>query len=205
MNVRVKKCYKFRAEFGRKGGDAVKMRVITGKYRGRVLKGPKHQGLRPTADRVKEALFNIIGPRINAAAFLDLFAGAGGIGIEALSRGANSVVFVDANPVSVKLLQSNLHFIEPEDNLRVIHAEAAKALNILSREQSRFDLIFLDPPFAAGLLEPSIQTIFAENLLKNTGLLIAEHARKFAFAVDFPGVLETRHYGEVSLTLFSIC
>jgi 16S rRNA (guanine966-N2)-methyltransferase len=178
------------------------MRVITGKYRGRVLKGPKHQGLRPTADRVKEALFNIIGVRIQAADFLDLFAGAGGIGIEALSRGANSVVFVDANQASVELLQSNLYFIEPEDNLRVIHAEAAKALQLLAREQKCFDLIFLDPPFRAGLLEQSIQTIFTANLLKTTGLLIAEHARKFTFTVDFPGVIETRHYGEISLTLF---
>lgn len=178
------------------------MRVITGKYRGRVLTGPKHQGLRPTAERVKEALFNIIGARINAAAFLDLFAGTGAIGIEALSRGANSVVFVDANQASVKLLQSNLHFVEPEDNFRVIRADAAKALQLLAREQQRFDLIFLDPPFEAGLLEQSIQTIFTQDLLQPTGLLIAEHARKFTFTTDFPGVRDTRHYGDISLTLF---
>jgi 16S rRNA (guanine966-N2)-methyltransferase len=177
------------------------MRVITGKYRGRVLKGPKHKGLRPTAERVREALFNIIGAQIIAADFLDLFAGTGAIGIEALSRGANSVVFVDAHSVSLKLLQSNLHFIEPEANLRVIHADAEKALQILAREQKCFDLIFLDPPFEAGLLEQAVRTILATNLLQTTGFLIAEHARKFTFSTDCPGVRETRHYGEISLTL----
>jgi 16S rRNA (guanine966-N2)-methyltransferase len=180
------------------------MRVITGKYRGRILTGPKHQGLRPTAERVKEALFNIIGARIGAADFLDLFAGTGAIGIEALSRGANSVVFVDANPASVKLLHNNLRFVRSEDNFRVIRAEAAKALQLLAREQKRFDLIFLDPPFEAGLLEQSLQTIFARDLLKSTGLLIAEHACKFTFTATFPGARDTRRYGDISLTLFTI-
>jgi 16S rRNA (guanine966-N2)-methyltransferase len=178
------------------------MRVITGKYRGRVLKGPKHQGLRPTADRVKEALFNIIGARIQAASFLDLFAGTGGIGIEALSRGARPVVFVDAHPASIKLLQSNLQFVGPKDDFRIIHSDAAKALQLLALEHSSFDLIFLDPPFAAGLLEAALQLIFTGNLLRMGGLLIAEHARQFTFTVAFPGICETRHYGEVSLTLF---
>jgi 16S rRNA (guanine966-N2)-methyltransferase len=179
------------------------MRVITGKYRGRVLKGPKHRGLRPTADRVKEALFNIIGARIQAASFLDLFAGTGSIGIEALSRGARSAVFVDAHPASIKLLQSNLQFVGPEDDYRIMHFQAAKALQLLAREHCCFDLIFLDPPFAAGLLETTLQLIFAENLLRTGGLLITEHARQFTFTVDFPGIRETRHYGEVGLTMFA--
>jgi 16S rRNA (guanine966-N2)-methyltransferase len=177
------------------------MRVITGKYRGRVLKGPKRQGLRPTAERVKEALFNIIGARIEDADFLDLFAGTGGIGIEALSRGAKSVVFVDANPASLKLLHSNLYFIGSKDNLRIIHADAKRALKMLAREQKSFDLIFLDPPFEAGLLEQAVHTIFAVNLLKTTGFLIAEHARKFTFSAACPGSRETRRYGDISLTL----
>jgi 16S rRNA (guanine966-N2)-methyltransferase len=179
------------------------MRVITGKYRGRVLQGPKHQGLRPTADRVKEALFNILGARIGAADFLDLFAGTGGIGIEALSRGAASVVFVDVNAVSLKLLQSNLHFIEPTDQIRIIRAAADQALERLAREGVSFDIVFLDPPFAAGLLERSIWLIFTENLLRPNGILVAEHPYRAQLAPQLPGKKETRRYGEICLTLFT--
>ncbi|HEY8463714.1 MAG TPA: 16S rRNA (guanine(966)-N(2))-methyltransferase RsmD [Bacillota bacterium] len=178
------------------------MRVITGKYRGRVLKGPKHAGVRPTADRVKEALFNIIGPKIAGADFLDLFAGTGGIGIEALSRGAQSVVFVDANAASIRLLKQNLHFVDPEERVRIIHAPAAKALNLLAAEAACFDITFLDPPFEAALLAQAIKLVFEKRLLKPGGILVAEHPRKLE-QLFFDG-LEKRvyHYGDISLSFF---
>jgi 16S rRNA (guanine966-N2)-methyltransferase len=178
------------------------MRVITGKYRGRVLQGPKHQGLRPTADRVKEALFNILGEKIGTADFLDLFAGTGGIGIEALSRGANSVVFVDVNPASIRLLKQNLHFVSPQDRVRVVHLAAARAVALLAREKAAFDIIFLDPPFEAGLLDRTVTALWEGRLLKPGGVLVAEHPRKHPAPPRVFGEAQTRNYGDISLTFY---
>lgn len=178
------------------------MRVIAGKYRGRKLLGPKHQGLRPTADRVKEALFNIIGAKIIDADFLDLFTGTGAIGIEALSRGAQSVVFSDDNNSSIKLLRENLKILVPDDQYRVFHLPGRRVLEILSKENCNFDIIFLDPPFKAGLLQETIQAIINFNLLKDDALITVEHPRDLV--ISDPGFPETqtRQYGDISLTFF---
>jgi 16S rRNA (guanine966-N2)-methyltransferase len=178
------------------------MRVITGKYRGRILQGPKHQGLRPTADRVKEALFNILGEKIGAADFLDLFAGTGGIGIEALSRGANSVVFVDANLASIRLVKRNLQFVSPQDQVRVVHLAVAKAVALLAREKAAFDIIFLDPPFEAGLLDRTVTALWEGSLLKPGGVLVAEHPCKHPAPQPVGGNAQTHNYGDISLTFY---
>lgn len=177
------------------------MRVITGKYRGRSLNGPKHEGLRPTSDRVREALFNIIGPKISDASLLDLFAGTGAIGIEALSRGANSVVFNDHNQQSIKLIKKNLEFVDPGDQYRILQTSAVNALEILFREGLKFDIIFLDPPFAAGILDDTIKLIANYHLLQQDGILIVEHPKKLTFDVDRFQVAKVRNYGDVNLTL----
>jgi 16S rRNA (guanine(966)-N(2))-methyltransferase RsmD len=177
------------------------MRVIAGKYKGRPLKGPKHEGLRPTADRIKEALFNIISPEIEESIFLDLFAGSGSIGIEALSRNAKMVVFADANPASIQLLKSNIHFLDPNDNFRIIKLPVERTLAILAKESLAFDLMFLDPPFQAGLLPKTIEMILNYHLLKEHGILIIEHPRQLTF--EIPSTLKihlTRDYGGISLT-----
>ena len=177
------------------------MRVIAGKYKGRPLRGPKHEGLRPTADRIKEALFNIISPEIGKAQFLDLFAGSGAIGIEALSRDAKSVVFADASPISIQLLKSNIRFLDPHDQFRIIQLPVERTLAILTKESLTFDLIFLDPPFQAGLLPKTIQTISNYHLLKDNGMLIVEHPRQLAFEIPATLVIHlTRDYGGISLT-----
>ncbi len=178
------------------------MRVIAGKYRGRSLKGPKHEGVRPTADRIKETLFNILGARIQGAAFLDLFAGAGGIGIEAISRGAANVVFADQSFLSVKLVYQNLKIIEPDEQVRVIHLSFDRTIDLLAKENIQFDLIFLDPPFEGGILTQAIQKILDKSLLKANGIIIAEHPRKFIINVpELDG--EMRNYGDICLTFFN--
>ena len=177
------------------------MRVIAGKYKGRILKGPKHEGLRPTADRIKEALFNIISPKIGEADFLDLFAGTGAIGIEALSRNAKMVVFADANPTSIQLLKNNIRFLDPKDHFRIIQSPVERTLAILAKQSFSFDLIFLDPPFQAGLLPKTIELIINYQLLKERGILIIEHPRQLTF--EIPSTLKidlTRDYGGISLT-----
>lgn len=175
------------------------MRVIAGKYRGRTLKGPKHEGVRPTADRVKEALFNILGAGVQGAVFLDLFAGTGGIGIEAVSRGAASVVFVDQSFLSIKLIYENLRILQPDEQVRVLHLSFERAIDLLAKENLSFDLIFLDPPFEGGILIQAIQKILEKNLLKTAGIIIAEHPRKFNLVLpELEG--KTRNYGDIGLT-----
>ena len=180
------------------------MRVIAGKYKHRTLKSPKHEGLRPTADRIKEALFNIIGAKVVEADFLDLFAGSGAIGIEALSRDAKSVVFADINPASIRLLKDNIRFLDPGDHFRIIQLPVERTLAVLSKEELSFDLIFLDPPFQAGLLPKTIDLIINYHLLRDNGVLIAEHPRSLTFNIPSLSVLLTRDYGDVSLTFFEI-
>lgn len=179
------------------------MRVITGKYRGRVLKGPVHSGLRPTADRVKEALFNILGARIVGADLLDLFAGTGAIGIEALSRGANSVVFADTNRLSIKLLSENLKILTPDERIRVLHYSAVQCITILAQEAADFDLIFLDPPFADGLVPETMAEINRNRLLRKDGIVIVEHHRKLAVAGSGFINFLTRNYGDISLSFYN--
>ena len=178
------------------------MRVIAGKYKGRVLKGPKHKGVRPTADRVKEALFNIIGTQIEGADFLDLFAGTGAIGIEAFSRGAAAVIMVDENSQSIKLIQENCRCLDEADRARVLHLSSERALMVLTNEGHTFDLIFLDPPFEAGLLQKTIQSIARFELLKSGGWLIAEHPRLLQLSEVQLTMGDTRYYGDICLTFF---
>lgn len=181
------------------------MRIIAGKYRGLVLKGPKHKGLRPTADRVREALFNIIGARVSDADFLDLFAGTGAIGIEALSRGAKSVVFNDNNFQSIKLLQENLKIVTADTQCKIMQSPAELSLIRLAKDERKFDLIFLDPPFEAeNQLLPQVFTEIKEyRLLKEDGWLIVEHPRKME--LDAPGYTRwlIRSYGDISLSIFT--
>ena len=178
------------------------MRVIAGKYRGRPLAGPKHKGLRPTADRVKEALFNIFGSSIVSASLLDLFAGTGSIGIEALSRGADSVVFVDNNLQSLKLLRTNLQLIDSQDSekIRVLHFTSDNCLAYLEKEGASFNFIFLDPPFEGGLYLKTIQLIHQYRSLKEDGVLAVEHPQKVSLE-EIPFMIDkSRNYGDINLT-----
>jgi 16S rRNA (guanine(966)-N(2))-methyltransferase RsmD len=158
--------------------------------------------LRPTADRVKEALFNIIGGKCAGADFLDLFAGTGAIGIEALSRGAETVLFNDINPNSLHLIKENLKIVPEPVPVRILHLEASAAIQILKREAARFDLVFLDPPFQAGLLRQIIDAIIASGLLKPEGILIAEHPKKLEMDDVGLELILQRNYGDIGLTLW---
>lgn len=178
------------------------MRVVSGKYRGRPLKGPKHEGVRPTADRIKEALFNILGARIHGAAFLDLFAGTGGIGIEAISRGAANVVFVDQNIASIRLIRQNIMILDSNEQIRLLHLSFDRAIDLLAKENARFDLAFLDPPFEGGILYLAIQRLLDQNLVIDDGVIIAEHPRKLI--LDVPELQrETRNYGDICMTFLT--
>ncbi len=138
------------------------------------MKVPSGSRVRPTSDKVKQALFNILGERVAGAAFLDLFAGAGGIGIEALSRGAGRVVFVDSSRESIAVIKQNIEKTEFSDLAHVVLSSAGAFLKKLS---GSYDVVFLDPPYAEEL-QPLLELIAASGVVKSDGLVIAEHFRK---------------------------
>lgn len=157
------------------------MRVIGGTFKGRKLKSPPSLEVRPTSDRLRETLFNVIARRIEGARFLDLCAGSGAVGIEALSRGANHATFVDQSRKMCGLIEANLDLCQiPEGQTEVVLSEANEFLRRASaRRYAAWDLIFFDPPYKQDYVK-LLQTIgsLAESLLTSQGLLIIEHHHK---------------------------
>ncbi len=146
------------------------MRVISGTARGRKLKEPEGHAIRPTTDMVKESVFNIIQFDIEGRRVLDLFAGTGQLGIEALSRGAASAVFVDASTDAVRLVRDNIKHLGFEDKATVLKSDAVAFL----KNGGKFDVIFLDPPYDTGLLEKVLRNLIEFDMLKENGIIICE-------------------------------
>ena len=177
------------------------MRVITGKARGVVLKTPEGMQTRPTADRVKEALFSIIQFDIPGCRVLDLFGGTGQLGIEALSRGAKSAVFVDASDAACKLIRENLKRTKLENDAKVIRRDY---LEYLRRCHETFDVIFLDPPYAEVFLENSLNCITEIDILQTNGIIVTERPLEKELPWDFPGYTRSKDYkyGKTLITLY---
>jgi len=153
------------------------LRVITGIAKGRRLKAPRGLETRPTTDRTKESLFNIIGNRINGIMFLDLYAGTGAIGIEALSRGAGLAVFVENNPRALKVIRENLALTGLTGHARVLSQDAERAIETLAAEGSKFDIVFMDPPYLKGLVKTGLKKIDECRIVASGGLVIAESGK----------------------------
>ncbi|HYF95633.1 MAG TPA: 16S rRNA (guanine(966)-N(2))-methyltransferase RsmD [Symbiobacteriaceae bacterium] len=160
------------------------MRVITGTAKGRHLATVKGRDIRPTADRVKESLFNVLGPRVSGSEFLDLFAGSGGVGIEALSRGARRCVFVELMTPHLKVVEQNLAATGLTERAELLRRDARAAAADLGRRGCRFDLIFVDPPYGKGLVDDALKEITAHRLLKPGGWVICEHHKKDAVLTE---------------------
>jgi 16S rRNA (guanine966-N2)-methyltransferase len=149
------------------------VRVISGSLKGRTLKTPDWEGLRPTSDRLRETLFNVLAPHVDGARFLDAYAGTGAVGIEALSRGAAHVTFVEQDRRAVRLIESNLERCRIENRYAIIRVGFAVAARQLT---GPFDLLFLDPPYGAGTLAQALET--GAPLVAPGALLVIEHARR---------------------------
>jgi RNA methyltransferase, RsmD family len=148
--------------------------VISGKKRGLKLATLDSDKTRPTTDRVKESLFNIIAPFVEDAKILDLFSGSGSLAIEAISRGAQSAVLVDKNPESIKIIQKNLEHSGFTGATKVLNLDYNDALKVLSNERTKFDIIFLDPPYSKSLIDSSLKLINNYELIIENGLIVAE-------------------------------
>ena len=167
------------------------MRVITGKARGVQLKTPDGMLTRPTTDRVKEALFSIIHFEIPGAKVLDLFGGTGQLGIEALSRGAKSAVFVDAREDACKLIKENLKRTRLEQDAKVVKSDY---LAYLDRCRESFNIIFLDPPYAEVFLEMALKRITAIDILQSGGIIVTERPLGKELPWEFEGFERSRDY-----------
>lgn len=146
------------------------MRVISGKYKGRTLQGFDIDGTRPTMDRVKESLFGLIQDKISGSYCLDLFAGSGSLGIEALSNGAEFCYFSDNNKIVIDILKKNLNNIS---NYEIINKDYEEVLSKLSSK--KFDIIFLDPPYKLNLINNCIDIILRNNMLNENGIIVCEY------------------------------
>ncbi len=177
------------------------MRVITGKARGIQLKTPEGMQTRPTADRVKEALFSIIQFDLPGARVLDLFGGTGQLGIEALSRGAKSAVFVDAREEACRLIRENLKRTNLESLGRVVRGDY---LEYLGRCRDKFEIIFLDPPYAEVFLENALKRITEIDILESNGIIVAERPLGKELPWEFNGYVRSKDYkyGKTLLAIY---
>ena len=174
------------------------MRVITGKARGVNLKTPDGMQTRPTADRVKEALFSIINFDIPNADVLDLFGGTGQLGIEALSRGAKESVFVDAQKSACTLIRENLKRTGLEEGAQVVCSDYA---DFLKKSVKSYDIILLDPPYAEKILENALKLITEIDILQSGGIIVTERPVEKNLELSFPGYSRSKDYKYASTVL----
>jgi len=182
------------------------LRVISGKVRGLKLDTPKNEDVRPTTDRVKESLFNIINPYIIDSNVLDLFAGTGSLGIECLSRGALSATFVDVSKDSINIVKSNVKKSRFENESTILNIDFKSAIDRLKVQNKKFDIIFMDPPYYKNMFMDALSNIDNSNLLSEDGIIVVEHDTKDKF-IDKIGRLEKtreKKYGNTTLTFYKL-
>ncbi len=182
------------------------MRIISGSFKGKKLVSLKGVATRPTADRVRESVFNILAPHIDNASVLDLFAGTGALGLEALSRGAASAAFIDSSASAVKIIQKNIFACKMENRSRVTRWDIAKNLNCLQSETPAYDLVFMDPPYNKNYIVPTLKKLIKRDVLKDSATIVIEHSAAEAVPEDLSGLhlKDQRIYGKTLVSFLSV-
>ncbi|MEW5953690.1 MAG: 16S rRNA (guanine(966)-N(2))-methyltransferase RsmD [Bacillota bacterium] len=182
------------------------LRVISGSAKKRRLKAPPGRSVRPTADRVKEALFNILAERIPGCTFLDLYAGSGGIGIEALSRGADYVTFVEKDARVLKVLGENLQLTGLEGRAETVPGDVDVVLERIAGQGRKFDVIFMDPPYRQNLAVGTLARLSGYGLLRDQGLLIIESGKeeKMPVCSGLLKMIRQERYGDTMLSFYVV-
>ena len=185
------------------------MRVIGGHLRSRILVAPPGTGTRPTSDRLRETLFNVLRSRVQGARFADLYAGAGAVGIEALSRGAVSCLFVEHAPAALTAIRKNLATLQLADAAKVDGRPVVRALGDAARQRQTLDIVFLDPPYEAAHEYTDTLNLLAnqnEALLASGALVVAEHARRAPLAERYGALARTRilEQGDAALSFYAV-
>jgi len=179
------------------------LRITAGEWRGRAIRTVPGQAVRPSPAMLREALFNIIGPAIQGSRFLDLCAGSGAVGIEALSRGAAHATFVDSHPASLAVIRRNLEALGALDRAAILRRDAARAPGELARRAERFDVAFLDPPYDTGTAAASVRAEGLRAIIPAQCRLYVQHRRGAALPAA-PGwrLADERRFGDTMLTTF---
>jgi 16S rRNA (guanine966-N2)-methyltransferase len=181
------------------------LRVISGELRGRKIKSVGGKKTRPTADRIREAIFNILADRVEAANVLDLYTGTGAFGIEALSRGAQAAVFVDIDDDSIAVVRQNIKSTFLESRAKIIQWDINKNLNCLLAFQHMFNLIFIDPPYRQNLIVPTLINLHSSKCLRAGACIIVEHGYQdtnFVSPLPFE-VVDQRRYGQTAISFLN--
>jgi len=180
------------------------LRVIAGKAKGRPLKAVPGQGTRPTTDKVKEAIFSMIGPFFDGGIALDLFAGTGGLGIEAWSRGIDKVISIDKEKGSIDVIRSNVAAVHAEAAFEIYRNESSRALKALAKRELSFNLIFLDPPYVMKDMDQWLEGMLQQGLIAEDATVVIEHDSKVLYPQSIGTLEQTRHvqYGEIAVTIF---
>ena len=181
------------------------MRIISGEFKGRKLNSLKGNATRPTTDRVRESIFNILATHIVNVSVLDLFAGTGAFGLEALSRGAASAVFIDSSASAIKIIQKNITACKAETRGRGIRWDISKNLNCLQVKTQAYDLVFMDPPYNGKTIKPSLLNLHRSGSMEEDALIIVEHSPLEAIPEDILGltVVDQRRYGNTLVSFLN--
>lgn len=178
------------------------LRVISGKAGGLKLKSIKGMQTRPTADRIKELLFSIIGSLLEKSVVLDLFAGTGALGIEALSRGADFAVFVDSARESISVIKENIKHTDFEKSAEVYLDDYDRAIRLLAQKDRKYDIVFLDPPYNKGLELKAVECIAKTGLLSDTGIIVIETEEILQDRIYGMKKYDERSYGRTKISFF---
>ncbi len=180
------------------------MRIISGEYGGRRLVAVPGMKTRPTTDKVKEALFNIIGPYFDGGTSLDLFAGSGGLSIEGVSRGIEHAFLIDRQYQAIKTINKNIAVTKHPEKFTVMKMDAVKALHRLARDHQQFDMVYLDPPYAKQQIVKNMTTMVELDLLNDNACIVAETDQNADLPVDIPHFQQVRcqSYGITVLTIY---
>lgn len=180
------------------------MRIIAGEYGGRPLESLPGDNTRPTGDKLKETLFNIIGPYFRGGKVLDLYAGSGALGIEAVSRGMDEAVLVDRNRTAVEVINKNIEMTKEEWKFETLHTSADAALSQLATRHEKFKLIFLDPPYAKQTIAQDIEQLVQKELIDDIALIVCETAGDVQLPEQIGDVKvwQEREYGKVKFTIY---
>ena len=177
------------------------MRIISGRFKGRYIKTIKR--LRPTQAKLRRALFDILGEKVLENRFLELFCGTGSVGIEALSRGAKEVFFVDRDPDCIKILKDSLSFVA-DHTYSILNLDVSEAIDIFFKDKRRFDIIFLDPPYYKGLAKKSLNKLSNCDILSSQGMIIIQHYRKDSIPekINRLAIFRQKKYGDTLLSFY---
>ncbi|MEK6598754.1 MAG: 16S rRNA (guanine(966)-N(2))-methyltransferase RsmD [Deltaproteobacteria bacterium] len=180
------------------------MRIVGGTARGKRLVSFRGMSIRPTTDKVREAIFNILSQPFSFKTVLDLFAGTGAMGIEALSRGAETAAFVDNDPKAVKIIKKNLELCRFTGRTKIINMDVQSALAFANKKRESFDLIFIDPPYLMSLTGIVLNYIADKRLLNADGLIVAESSKRMIWDGEVKGLelFDRRRYGDTVVSFY---